>query len=167
MSTEESNAIVFDGGSEEDQRALLEAFRAFWRANNYLDIPALKELWREDPDYRFFNSNGFNYRGLEDWLGIWRYYGPRFRCIEEAELGDVRVMIRGDMALVTDDGVHRLFEVLNEDPSGHPIASHPVMRATMVYTREDDGWRVVHTHYSPAAIEGDRPWAPEEGKGKE
>lgn len=153
--------VVFDGGSPEEQQAVLEAFKAFWAANNYLDIPALKQLWADDPDYRFFNSNGFNYRGLEDWLGIWRFYGPRFRCLEEATLGDVRIMIRGDMALVTDDGVHRLFEVVSEEEGGHPIASHPVMRASMVYTKGPDGWQVVHAHYSPAAIDGERPWAAE------
>jgi ketosteroid isomerase-like protein len=35
------------------------------------------------------------------------------------------------------------------------------MRATMVYTRESDGWKCVHAHYSPNEPTGERPWAPE------
>lgn len=150
-----------DGGSEEDRAALLEAFLGFWEANNTLDIPALRKLWLDSPDTVYFNSNGFNYKGFDDWLGIWRYYGPRFRPLKNATLSEVHMIVRGDMAVVMDGGVDRLFEVTSE-VDGPPIASHPVMRGTMVYLRVDGAWMCVHAHYSPAAIEGERPWAPEE-----
>src|SRR5690606_36267536 len=128
MTTQNRSPVVtFDGGSPEDQKAVLEAFEAFWRANNTLDIPSLVKLWSDNPEYVFFNSNGFNYHGLEDWLGVWRYYGPRFRCVKEATLGRVRVMIRGDMAVVTDAGVNRVYEQ-TADTTGPAIAGHPIMR---------------------------------------
>jgi ketosteroid isomerase-like protein len=63
------------------------------------------------------------------------------------------------MAFVTDEGVHRLYEQIAET-AGPAIAGHPIMRATMVYTKESDGWKCVHAHFSPASIEGERPWAP-------
>lgn len=151
--------VHYDGGTDEDRQALLDAFLAFWQANNHLDIPALRELWLDSPDSVYYNSNGFTYKGFDDWLGIWRYYAPRFRLVKEATLSDVRMIVRGDMAVVMDDGVNRLFEVTGE-VAGRPIASHPVMRGTMVYLRFDEGWKCVHAHYSPAAIEGERPWAP-------
>ncbi|GHH63437.1 hypothetical protein GCM10017673_04290 [Streptosporangium violaceochromogenes] len=153
--------ITFDGGSPEDRKALLEAVEDYWRANNHLDIPSLIPLWRDNPEYVFFNSNGFNYQGLKDWLGIWRYYGPRYRCAKEATFGRLRIMIRGDMAIATDEGVNRLYEQIAET-AGPPIAGHPVMRSTMAFTKEDDGWKCVHAHFSPASIEGERPWAPED-----
>jgi ketosteroid isomerase-like protein len=162
MTDDPRTHVTFDGGTPEEQQAVLAAYEAFWKANNHLDIPALIPLWRDNPEYGFFNSNGFNYQGLEDWLGIWRYYGPRFRCAKEATIGRVRIMIRGDMALVSDEGVDRLYEPVTDDILGPAIAGHPIMRATMAYTREADGWKCVHSHFSPASIEGERPWAPED-----
>lgn len=149
--------ITYDGGTDEDRAELLKQFEAFWDANNTLDIPKLLQIWRDD--CVFFNSNGFNYYGAQDWVGIWRYYGPRFTCLKPATLGNVHMIIRNDLAVVADGAVDRLFGVSGE-VDGPPIAGHPVMRATMVYAREQDGWTCVHAHYSPAAIEGERPWAP-------
>lgn len=153
--------VHYDGGTEQERADVLEAFQAFWRANNTLDIPALRKIWLDRDDTVYFNSNGFTYNGFQDWLGIWRYYGPRFRLVKEATLGDVHVIIRGEMAVVMDGAVDRLFEVTSDDVDGPPIASHPVMRATMVFLRTEGKWMCVHAHYSPAAIEGERPWAPE------
>jgi ketosteroid isomerase-like protein len=158
--TENSPTITYDGGTDADRAELLAQFEAFWDANNTLDIPKLREIWRDREDSVYFNSNGFNYYGFQDWLGIWRYYGPRFTLIKPATLGRVHMIVRQDLAVVTDGAVDRLFGV-SEEVDGPPIASHPLMRATMVYTREEDGWKCVHAHYSPAAIEGKRPWAPE------
>lgn len=153
--------VIRTGGTEQDEADLLDAFRAFWKANNTLDIPALKNIWLDSDDTVYFNSNGFNYFGFQDWLGIWRYYGPRFRLLKEAELSEVRMFVDGETAVVIDGGVDRLFEVDGE-VDGPPIASHPVMRATMVYRKIDNQWWCVHAHYSPAAIEGSRPWAPDD-----
>lgn len=151
--------VHYDGGTDQERADLLEAFQAFWSANNQLDIPALKKIWLDSNEVVYFNSNGFNYHGFQDWLGIWRYYGPRFNMVKEATLSDVHMIIRDGMAVVMDGGVDRLFEVTSE-VDGPPIASHPVMRATMVYLQVADKWMCVHAHYSPAAIEGERPWAP-------
>ncbi|MBB3044707.1 nuclear transport factor 2 family protein [Nocardioides sp. LMS-CY] len=153
--------VTFDGGTEAEQQELLRAFQDFWTANDVLDIPRLKELWRDSDDYVYFNSNGFTYNGFQDWLGVWRYYGPRFDLIEPARLGNVKVMIRGDMAVLTDDRVQIHREPKNQGPIlGRHITGRPVMRGTMVYTRESDGWKCVHAHYSPSELEGERPWAP-------
>lgn len=153
--------VVFDGGTEEEQRELLEAFQHFWTANDALDIPTLKQLWRDRDDYVYFNSNGFTYNGFQDWLGAWHYYGPRFESVEPVRLGDVKVMIRGDMAVITDDRVRIRREPRNQvEIVGRTLTGSPVMRGTMVYTREDDGWKCVHAHYSPAETAGERPWAP-------
>jgi ketosteroid isomerase-like protein len=154
--------LEFDGGSPAEQQELLEAFQQFWITNDALEIPALKKLWRDRDNYVYFNSNGFTYRGFQDWLGIWRYYGPRFRAASQVKLGNVKVMINGDMAVITDDRIqiHRESKV-DEEILGRKLTGRPVMRATMVYTREEDGWKVVHAHYSPNET-GERPWAPEE-----
>ncbi|GAW49161.1 MULTISPECIES: YybH family protein [unclassified Nocardioides] len=155
--------VDFDGGSEQDQQELLAQFQQFWIANDALDIPALKELWRDRDDYVYFNSNGHTYTGFQDWLGIWRYYGPRFKAISQVQLGNVKVMIRGDMAVLTDDQIkiHRGSAGDEEEILGRKLTGRPVMRATMVYTRENDGWKVVHAHFSPNEP-GERPWAPED-----
>lgn len=153
--------LTFDGGTEEDRQELLAAFREFWIANDALDIPALKSLWRDRDDYVYFNSNGFTYTGFQDWLGIWRYYAPRFRVVEQVKLGNVKLIIRGDMAVITDDRVQVHREAVVDEPIlGRKITGRPIMRGTMVYTREDGVWKVVHAHYSPNEV-GERPWAPE------
>src|SRR5262245_993496 len=98
---------VFEGGSQEDGDKLLELYYAFRLANDALDNAALRKLWSADPDYIFFNTNGYAYQGLEDWLNIWNHYRTRLQLVKRGGCGKIRITIRGDMALITDDHAGR------------------------------------------------------------
>ena len=68
---------------------------------------------------------------------------------------DVRVVVRGDMAVIT---CHRNVRLrwFGSDPAGS-FANKPVAsRSTEVFVRENGDWKVAHVHFSPAG-EGPRP----------
>lgn len=150
-----TESVRFDGGTDEDRKRIIELFAEFWAANDVFDSSQLERTWSEHPDRVHFNSNGHTYHGLSDWLNIWDYYRPRFRSSVPGQLGDPRVIIRGDMALVADAEVSRTWEYIGEGESP-ALLSNPKVRATMVYVREDGDWKVAHVHYSSAGT-GPRP----------
>jgi len=44
-----ADPIHFDGGSDDDRRAVLAAHDAYLHANAVFDWPALKPIWSDDP----------------------------------------------------------------------------------------------------------------------
>ena len=151
----EMPSVHFDGGTEAERTELLKLFTDFWKANDVFDSPVLSSTWDPNPNRVFFNSNGHTYHGLEDWLKIWDYYRPRFSSVTPAVLDDTRLVIRDGMAFITDDGVSRTWEWTGEGEAP-ALLSNPVVRATMVFLKSDDGWKVAHVHFSSRAA-GLRP----------
>ena len=86
---------VFDGGSDEDRRQLEELHEAVFRANDKLDIDALRKLWSDDPDNVYFNTNGHVYHGIDDWSHIWDHYRPKMHSTQPAPRHNSRIVIRG------------------------------------------------------------------------
>ena len=143
------NPITFDGGADADHKAILAAHDAYLHANATFDWPALKPIWSDDPTNVFFNMNGHTYVGLEHWGRLWQYYA------QHKESGwwepfDVKVIVRGDMAVVT---CHRRTTTRWKPASTErPAAGHEdksfVSRSTMVLLREEGDWKTVHAHFS-------------------
>jgi hypothetical protein len=140
----------FDGGSEEDRRALLALNRAFMEANDALDEEKLRRTWSRDPSCVFFNSNGHTYHGLDDWLTVWTHYRPRIRALHPHKTGTIRIVVRGDMALLTSDRFARYFDWISTEPVP-PLFEWPYVRHTQVAVREGREWRIIHAHFSMAA----------------
>jgi ketosteroid isomerase-like protein len=141
--------VRFDGGSEADLARILEAHEAYLTANASYDWEALRPIWSADPGNVFFNMNGHTYVGLEHWTRLWRYYR------EHKESGwwepfDVKVIVRGDMAVVT---CHRKTSTRWKDGSEDRSF---VSRSTMVLVREHGDWKTVHAHFSEGR-DGPRP----------
>ena len=143
--------VMYDGGTDEDRRRLLELHTAYLVANATFDVPALQKLWSTDPTSVFFNLNGHTYVGVEHWTRLWEYYGARLQTGLWTP-SDIKVMVRGDMAVIT---CHRLSPVKWVGPENEPrtYQEHPRRhsRSTMVFARERGEWRVVHTHFSEAS----------------
>ena len=95
---------MYDGGSDEDRSRLLELHAAYLEANATFDVPALRKIWSEDPTAVFFNLNGHTYVGVEHWTRLWNYYQSRLQTGLWTP-SEVKVMVRGDMAVIT---CHRL-----------------------------------------------------------
>src|SRR5215470_16740624 len=120
--------IDFDGGSDADHKAILAAHDGYLRANAAFDCHALKPIWSDDPSNVFFNMNGHTYVGLEHWSRLWQYYA------QHKESGwwepfDVKVIVRGEMAVVT---CHR----------------KTTSRWRPVLLKQQREWKTVHVHFS-------------------
>ena len=141
--------MQFDGGSEADRKRILEVHDAYLHANASYDWRALGAIWSDDPTNVFFNMNGHTYVGLEHWSRLWQYYG-RHKDSGWWEPFDVKVIVRGDLAVVT---CHRRTTTRwkpssRERPAtGHEDKSF-VSRSTMVLVREHGDWKTVHAHFS-------------------
>src|SRR5262245_20666064 len=100
---ESDHPTKFDGGTKEDHEALLTLLYAFRVANDRLDIDALRKLWTSSDEAVYFNTNGHAYYGIDDWAHIWDHYRPRLKLEKAGGCGTIRIMVRGEMALITDD----------------------------------------------------------------
>lgn len=142
--------IRYDGGSETDRARILAAHQAYLDANAAFDDKALRPIWSADPTNVFFNMNGHTYVGLEHWSRLWRYYSQNLET-GQWEPFDMKVIVRGDMAVVT---CHRRTKTRwkgapGERPVWHVDKSF-ISRSTMVLLRQDGHWKTVHVHFSEA-----------------
>jgi len=148
-----SEGVVYDGGTDADRARLLEMHAQYLAANATFDVPALQKLWSTDPTSVFFNLNGHTYVGVAHWTRLWQYYGERLQTGLWTP-SDLKVMVRGDMAVIT---CHRLSPVKWVGPEHEPVSyrENPRRhsRSTMVFARENGEWRVVHTHFSEASTD--------------
>ena len=148
--------IVFDGGSEADRARVLELQQAYLDANASFDWPALQKIWSHDPGSVFFNMNGHTYVGLAHWTALWKYYRERIET-GQWEPYDIKVIIRGDMAVVT---CHRRTRRKWKGPESERPPEHVdksfISRSTMVMTKDNGDWKTLHVHFSEASP-GARP----------
>jgi ketosteroid isomerase-like protein len=152
-----SQDVVFDGGSDADRAAVLEALHAYLRANATFDWKALAGIWSHDAKSVFFNMNGHTYVGLPHWTRLWQYYHDRLET-GLWEPYDINVLIRGDMALVTcHRKTRRRWKGAESERLPNDVDKPAyVSRSTMVMLKESGGWRTVHVHFSEANA-GPRP----------
>ena len=147
------NPVVFDGGSEEDRRRVLEVHDAYLDANATFDVQALARVWDDDPTDVFFNLNGHTYVGRDQWFRLWDHYRPRLRT-GRWEPDDIKVLIRGDLAVLTS---HRLSPIqwIGSEPAPATFRDRPERRsrATMVMVRRGAGWKIAHVHFSETSQE--------------
>jgi ketosteroid isomerase-like protein len=139
-----------DGGSATDRTRILEVHQAYLDANSTFDWKALRPIWSDDPTNVFFNMNGHTYIGLEHWTRLWQYYGERLET-GQWEPFDLKVIVRGDMAVVT---CHRKTKTRwtgapTERPVWHVDKSF-TSRSTMVLLKQRGDWKTVHVHFSEA-----------------
>ena len=121
----------------DEREQILAAHDAYLRANAAYDWPALKAIWSDDPTNVFFNMNGHTYVGLEQWTRLWQYYAQHKQS-GWWEPFDVKVIVRGDMAVVT---CHRKTTSRWRPETGTPDAGHQdksfISRSTMVLVKDN------------------------------
>src|SRR5882672_3488567 len=132
-----------DGASATDRTRILEVHQAYLDANSTFDWKALRPIWSDDPTNMFFNMNGHTYVGLEHWTKLWQYYSAR---VETGlwEPYDIKVLIRGDMAMVT---CHRKTKRRWKGPATERLSYDTdkpafISRSTMVMVKEAGAWKV-------------------------
>ncbi len=149
-----SKPPTFDGGTQRDHEELAGFYHSLRRANDGLDSDLLRTIWSADADAVFFNTNGHTYHGLEDWLKIWAFYGPRLKHGPPGMTGRVQFVIRDDLAVIVDD--HPTRSLQWPDDVERPAFVTPYYRSTVVCRRENGRWKGWHVHYSSGQV-GPRP----------
>lgn len=156
---------VVVGASRADEEALRALHHAFLTANDTLDQPALDRIWSRGQEHWYFNLNGSNYYGVEDWQAIWDYYRPRFALRGSYTPGRLLIHVAGDLGFVAAEYVGRTKKWAGPAPRDEESEREAVMaevayyRVTQVCRRTAEGWRVVHAHFSEQHV-GPRPEQP-------
>jgi ketosteroid isomerase-like protein len=147
---------IFDGGNEADRRRLIALHEEWLAANNTLDTAAARRLMSTDPTAVFFNINGHTYTGVDHWCRLWDYYRTQFETVEPWRAFDVKVIVRGDMAVITALRRARLRQIGRDQPSSFVRDQPLVFRGTIVFVREGDDWKMIHGHFAHTS-DGLRP----------
>lgn len=128
--------------NSEDERAVLEANREFYRALELRDFAQMKACWAQRDDAACTHPGWHRLDGWEEisrsWEAIFANSRPWKVSCEE-----VRLFLAGDL------GVVLCTEVL-EPAAGGP-GSPARMQATNVLRRVEGKWKMVHHHASPMA----------------
>ncbi len=129
------------GGSGRDTEAIQALVRREVDAINGKDLAALSGIWSQDKSILLFDvPPPGRFRG---WDAICRLFKDFFDKFSEIHLAIDRVQIeaRGDLAYATYDWTlsGRMGDYAVDDRG----------RATAIYRREKEGWRLVHENYAP------------------
>ena len=116
--------------------------RAFYSALERLDLPAMRELWLDDPSVKCVHPGGELIVGTDRVMESWRLIFENSRTVR-FELIDLELEVVGDMALANH--IERLHIGLESATVIHEAA------ATNVYVRREEGWRMILHHASPIA----------------
>ncbi len=145
------DAMALFHGSEQDKKELLQLHLDYLDANtNNLDEALLRQAWSADPACVFFNSTGYNYYGIEDWLKLWQHFRPRLENTEPRRSQDVRLIGNGQVASIVCVRTARI--TWKGDEETPPFANKLWRsRSTEVCMREGDKWKCVHVHISHLA----------------
>jgi ketosteroid isomerase-like protein len=143
------------GGTSADRHRLLERMSEYLDANARFDWEKLQGLWSSAPEAVFFNLNGHTYEGREHWTRLWQYYRDNVSSGYWAPF-DIGGVVNGDLAVIWCERQTRSEWVGSDPVPSRPYGKDFTSRSTMVFRKEDDDWRVVHVHFSPAS-EAPRP----------
>jgi ketosteroid isomerase-like protein len=123
-----------------DRESVLEANRAFYRAFESLDVDRMGEVWLRDPRIICIHPG---WRRLVGWGPIMTSWERIFDNVFEMkfELGDVRVMVGGDLAVVVveENLLQRAYDGVTRSR----------VLATNVFERAQGRWWIVSHHGSP------------------
>ncbi len=132
-----------------DREAVIAANRAFYDAFESLDVERMQEVWLEDPGIVCIHPG---WRKLTGWGPIMQSWERIFGNVFEMkfELGELDVMISGDLAIVITEE--------NLTQRGYDGTTRSAVLATNVFQRAGHRWLMVVHHGSPVvAPAGDEP----------
>jgi ketosteroid isomerase-like protein len=143
------------GGSESDRKSVLEQQQAYLDANSKFDWEALRDkIWSDAPEATFFNLNGHTYNGRDHWIELWQYYKQHMATGEWVPY-DIGGAIGSDVAVLWCHRKTKLRWIGSDPRPGDKRHEDKdfVSRSTMVFRKQNGGWRVVHVHFSEASSE--------------
>ena len=134
---------------------MLEQQRAYLDANSKFDWEALRDrIWSDAPEATFFNLNGHTYNGRDHWIELWQYYKQHMATGEWVPY-DIGGVIGSDVAVLWCHRKTKLRWTGSDPRPGDKRHEDKdfVSRSTMVFRKQNGGWRVVHVHFSEASSE--------------
>ena len=143
-------------GTDQDKEELLALHRGYLHANSIgLNVPALRKVWSDNPDCVWFNSTGYNYKGIEEWAKLWEYFGDRVEITEPWRSTDVRLIGNSDFAVITCERT-AMGKWKSAENEPHWTGNSWPSRSTEAFRRENGKWMCVHVHISTRET-GPRP----------
>lgn len=147
-------------GPTEDVEAIRQAHRDWWAGNHLVDIERCARNFA--PETLMFNLNGHIYYGLDEMRKAWEYYTAVLK-IDVVQLWDYRILVEGDLAVITCEGVFPTkqsgdegWAASNLEIGGKDDVPVGIRFRETSYARRDDGhgnpvWKLWHFHCSPSA----------------
>jgi ketosteroid isomerase-like protein len=134
----------------EDSDTLRATNERFYRALDALDLQAMDELWLHEPWVRCVHPGWDVLVGWELVRQSWRQIFESTNWMRVTATG-VEVIAFGDVGLVS---CSENITAKNEEDVGLAVA-----RATNIYLRQGEGWRIFHHHASPAPVQVTQPFS--------
>ena len=134
----------------EDSDTLRATNDRFYRALDALDLRAMDELWLHEPWVRCVHPGWDVLVGWELVRQSWQQIFASTRWMRVTATG-VEVVAFGDVGLVS---CSENITAKNEEDVGLAVA-----RATNIYLRQGEGWRIFHHHSSPAPVQVTQPFS--------
>lgn len=134
----------------EDGESLRETNERFYSALDALDLRAMDALWLHEPWVRCVHPGWDVLVGWELVRQSWQQIFESTRWMRVTATG-VEVIAFGDVGLVS---CSENITAKNEEDVGLAVA-----RATNIYLRQGEGWRIFHHHSSPAPVQVTQPFS--------
>jgi ketosteroid isomerase-like protein len=134
----------------EDSDTLRATNERFYRALDALDLQAMDELWLHEPWVRCVHPGWDVLVGWELVRQSWQQIFESTNWMRVTATG-VEVIAFGDVGLVS---CSENITAKNEEDVGLAVA-----RATNIYLRQGEGWRIFHHHASPAPVQVTQPFS--------
>jgi ketosteroid isomerase-like protein len=143
------SGIPWTGGTEQDRNDIMAVYEQYRVANQTGDWEKLSNVFSPSPEARFWNLNGYTYNGRDHWIRMWQYLRQHLNA-GPGHSFDVHGRISGDIAAVYLLRRSSLTSLTNHrDATNWPILGKEyTSRATMIFSREPEGWRIIHAHFS-------------------
>jgi ketosteroid isomerase-like protein len=134
----------------EHGESLRETNERFYSALDALDLRAMDALWLHEPWVRCVHPGWDVLVGWELVRQSWQQIFESTRWMRVTATG-VEVIAFGDVGLVS---CSENITAKNEEDVGLAVA-----RATNIYLRQGEGWRIFHHHSSPAPVQVTQPFS--------
>jgi ketosteroid isomerase-like protein len=131
--------------SERDRKDVASLIYAFFEAGKDKDLTTLADFHSAGPFSKFDENPPYTRQNSQE---AFVHEQAAFANISDYsyKIDDLRVDLLGDVAVATFYLSYKGMFVNDYSFEGSPVGSR--VRATMVLTRTEKGWRIVHEHFS-------------------
>ena len=131
------------------QSQIKDTINQYAQSVNELDLEKAKTLWIDIPEISFVHPRGHE-KGKEQIIRA--FYQETMGRFSKRRLTpkDIDIAVIGDTAFVVF--YWEFNAIFADDGSAHQTKG----RETQVMKKTDDGWKILHIHYSGLPVTGDR-----------